>query len=153
MRRQFTLICCLLLVFSLTGCLKTGNNPALAGSPAKEKTLVVAIPKMPFTLNPVISNFFSDSLIYSAVSEPLIKYDIKTMEPAAGIAKSWDVKEGKIFIFHLNENVYFSNGKQCTAYDFKYSYEKYLTPESPASYLLEAVSGANLPGKQQIQRA
>ncbi|PKM47355.1 MAG: hypothetical protein CVV03_03830 [Firmicutes bacterium HGW-Firmicutes-8] len=142
MRRQFTLICCLLLVFSLTGCLKTGNNPALAGSPAKEKTLVVAIPKMPFTLNPVISNFFSDSLIYSAVSEPLIKYAIKTMEPAAGIAKSWDVKEGKIFIFHLNGNVYFSNGKQCTAHDFKYSYEKYLTPESRVSYMLEAISGS-----------
>ena len=151
MKKWFVLLGIFILLSSLTGCFKAGQNAESSVSAVKEKTVTVCVPKLPITLNPIVSNSFFDTLVFSQVSEPLIKFDPKTLEPIAGVAKSWDVKGGRIFTFYLNDNVYFSNGKHCTARDFKYSYEKYLTPESPGSYMLEAILGSRdkLKGKAE----
>lgn len=142
MKKRLVFTCFLIFIFGLTGCLKTGKVPVSNSSAGKEKTFTVAVPKLPITLDPTTAINTYDIIVISQVSEPLIKQDSKTTEPIAGIAKSWDIKDGRIYTFHLNDNVYFSNGKLCTAYDFKYSYEKYLTPEAPASYMLEPILGS-----------
>lgn len=142
MRKYIILIFIFIQSIYFSGCNFAGSNFISSHDQSKEKTITVSVIKLPTTLNPVIASAVWDTLVYSQVSEPLLKYDLKTMEPVAGIAKKWDVKDGKVYTFFLNHDVYFSDGKHCTTHDFKYSYEKYLTPESPYSYLLEGILGA-----------
>jgi len=61
------------------------------------------------------------------------------------IAESWSVSgDGFRYTFHLKEGVKFSNGREATAHDFKYSFERLLRKEtiSPNTWVLDRISGA-----------
>lgn len=108
----------------------------------KEKEFTLTYTVKPNSLDPAQAVDILEQMIINQVSEPLIKYDYKTMEPITGVAKSWDIKDGKTYTFEIREDVQFSNGRNCTAEDVKYSFERILTPDSQVSYLLEPVLGA-----------
>lgn len=48
------------------------------------------------------------------------------------LATSWEQPDDLTYIFHLAENVYFHNGRQMTAEDVKYSFERILDPATGA---------------------
>ena len=61
------------------------------------------------------------------------------------IAARWEVsKDGLVYTFFLRRGVTFSNGREVTAADFKYSFQRLLSPRtlSPNRWVLEAISGA-----------
>jgi peptide/nickel transport system substrate-binding protein/oligopeptide transport system substrate-binding protein len=61
------------------------------------------------------------------------------------IARRWSVSDdGLIYRFHLRPDVNFSNGREVTAGDFKYSIERVLSPgtRSPRTWLFDYVLGA-----------
>ncbi len=67
----------------------------------------------------------------------------REIEPA--IAESFDVSEdGKTWTFNLRSGAKFHNGREITADDFKYSFERVLNPEtrSPKAWMLSIVDGA-----------
>ena len=69
--------------------------------------------------------------------------DGREIEPA--IAESFDVSDdGVVWTFHLREGAKFHNGREITADDFKYSFERVLNPEtrSPKAWMLSIVVGA-----------
>ncbi len=69
--------------------------------------------------------------------------DGREIEPA--IAESFDVSEdGKTWTFNLRSGAKFHNGREITADDFKYSFERVLNPEtrSPKAWMLSIVVGA-----------
>ncbi|GAA3650108.1 ABC transporter substrate-binding protein [Asaccharospora irregularis] len=62
-----------------------------------------------------------------------------------GIAKSWYVKEDNLtWVFNLRKGAKFHNGKEISAEDVKYCYERLLSPKlkSPNSWVLEDIQGA-----------
>jgi oligopeptide transport system substrate-binding protein len=62
-----------------------------------------------------------------------------------GLASSWDITEdGKTYIFHLRNNIKFSNGSTITANDFVYSWIRYLNSRNLSQYnnLLDSVRNA-----------
>jgi oligopeptide transport system substrate-binding protein len=64
---------------------------------------------------------------------------------APACAKSWEVKEnGKVYIFHLRDDVYWSDGKRLTSYDFLYAWQRLLTPSTASQYafFLHNIEGA-----------
>ena len=66
-------------------------------------------------------------------------------EVSPGIAKSWYVEEDHLtWIFNLRKGAKFHNGRELTASDIKYSYERILSPtvKSPNSWFLENIEGA-----------
>ncbi|MCT4607307.1 MAG: ABC transporter substrate-binding protein [Marinisporobacter sp.] len=68
-----------------------------------------------------------------------------TGEITAGIAKSWYIEEDNLtWVFNLRKGAKFHNGKEITAQDIKYTYERLLSPvlKSPNTWLLEQVEGA-----------
>ncbi len=68
-----------------------------------------------------------------------------TGEITPGIAKSWYVKEDSLtWIFNLRKGAKFHNGREITAEDVKYSYERLLSPslKSPNAWILEQIEGA-----------
>jgi len=61
------------------------------------------------------------------------------------IAGSWSVsKDNKTYTFRLRKNVTFSNRREVTAGDFKYSFERVLNPKtkSPNTWVLSKIKGA-----------
>jgi len=61
------------------------------------------------------------------------------------IASSYTLSpDGKTYTFHLRQNAKFSNGRTVTAGDFKYSFERILSPntKSPRTWLFDRIKGA-----------
>ena len=64
----------------------------------------------------------------------LTEFD-KNLKPAPVIAKSWDILEGgKKIIFHLRDDVQWSDGKKVHAQDFEYSWKRLLNPKTASEY-------------------
>jgi ABC-type transport system substrate-binding protein len=66
-------------------------------------------------------------------------------EVSPGIAKSWHLESDNLtWVFVLRKGVKFHNGKEVTAEDIKYSYERILDPryKSPNSWCLDYIDGA-----------
>ncbi|WDC84348.1 ABC transporter substrate-binding protein [Caloramator sp. mosi_1] len=62
-----------------------------------------------------------------------------------GVAKSWYVEEDNLtWIFNLKKGIKFHNGREVTAQDVKYSFERLLSPKlnSPNSWFLFDIEGA-----------
>ncbi len=61
------------------------------------------------------------------------------------IAKDWTASDdGLTYTFYLREDVYFTNGDQVTAEDFKYSWNRALDPElgNPHLFMMDLIKGA-----------
>jgi len=59
----------------------------------------------------------------------------KELKPAPVIAKSWDLLDGgKKLVFHLRDDVKWSDGKSVRAQDFEYSWKRLLDPKTAAEY-------------------
>jgi oligopeptide transport system substrate-binding protein len=64
----------------------------------------------------------------------LTEFD-KNLKPAPMIAKSWDILEGgKKIVFHLRDDVAWSDGKKVRAEDFEYSWKRLLNPKTASEY-------------------
>ena len=64
----------------------------------------------------------------------LAEFD-KELKPAPVIAKSWDILEGgKKIVFHLRDDVQWSDGKKVRAQDFEYSWKRLLNPKTASEY-------------------
>ena len=53
------------------------------------------------------------------------------MRPQPDLAEKWDISpDGKTYTFHLRKGVKFHNGRELTATDVKYTYERIINPET-----------------------
>jgi peptide/nickel transport system substrate-binding protein/oligopeptide transport system substrate-binding protein len=66
--------------------------------------------------------------------------------PQPNLARSWDVSEdGRVYTFHLRDDVAFHNGRALSADDVKYSFERALRPESqsPLTWVFDFIQGSD----------
>jgi oligopeptide transport system substrate-binding protein len=64
----------------------------------------------------------------------LTEFD-KELKPAPVIAKSWEVLErGKKIVFHLRDDVQWTDGQKVRAQDFEYSWKRLLDPKTASQY-------------------
>ena len=64
----------------------------------------------------------------------LTEFD-KQLKPAPVIAKSWDILEGgRKIVFHLRDDVQWSDGQKVRAQDFEYSWKRLLNPKTASEY-------------------
>jgi oligopeptide transport system substrate-binding protein len=99
----------------------------------------------PETLDPQLLNGVSGRRIVSALFEGLTRSEAQTLEPAPGVAQSWDISDdGLRYTFHLRQDSHWSDGVVLSAHDFTYSWRRLLAPETAAryAYLLHGVRGA-----------
>jgi ABC-type transport system substrate-binding protein len=78
-------------------------------------------------------------------------------ELVPGLAESWDISaDGKVYTFHLRKGVLFHNGKELTAEDVVYTFDRMLDPKTKAlnTDILDFVDGAQerLDGKADSTR-
>lgn len=134
----------------LTGC--TTGKPASSGqheSTASESTtLRCALVVEPSTLDPAKVQDQATAEMLIQVFEGLTRFDEKNqLQPA--LAEKWDVSpDGKTYTFHLRSGVKFHNGREMTASDVKYSWERALAPKTESTVSSNYLDG--IIGKQDV---
>lgn len=79
----------------------------------------------------------TDSTSFDVVSNLMVgltQYD-NDLACRPACAASWDVEDGgKRFVFHLRDDVYWTDGRKLTARDFEYAWRRLLDPATAAQY-------------------
>ena len=79
----------------------------------------------------------TDHVSFNVISNLMVgltEFD-KNLKPAPVIAKSWEFQEGgKKIIFHLRDDVQWTDGKKVRAQDFEYSWKRLLDPKTASQY-------------------
>lgn len=128
--------------------IQTVSNSLLSKIESGEKVesvLRTYISETPLNYDPLFAFDTQSAQILYNVHAALLSIS-STGEIIPGIAKSWHVEEDNLtWVFNLRKGAKFHNGREVTAEDVKYSYERLLSPKlnSPNSWFLELVEGAN----------
>jgi oligopeptide transport system substrate-binding protein len=113
------LVCALVVIFYQCGRQSTGE----------EKTLNLSGID-PYTLDPAVVGDITSAEYIMQLFSGLVCLD-DNLEPAPDIAQSWEVsQDGMTYTFYLRQDVSFHDGRQVTAEDFKYSWERACAPQT-----------------------
>ena len=97
------------------------------------------------TLDPTMAVDFHSTGIIDQLFSGLVEYS-PAMEITPDVARTWEILDGgQTYIFHLRDDVRWSDGAPVTARDFEYAWKRALAPVtgSPAASLLYDIKGAN----------
>jgi len=109
-------------------------QPSQTSTGSNQDTLNLA-DNGPITLDPAVAAETSSVLYILQIFSGLVRLD-ENLQIAPDIAERWDESaDGRTFTFHLRQDVKFHDGKPVKASDFKYSWERAL---SPATHSLTA---------------
>jgi oligopeptide transport system substrate-binding protein len=115
---------------------------ATSSKPADVRILNAVEPE---TLDPQQLTSSAGRRIVSALFEGLTRTDAKSLEPAPGVAESWEISDdGLRYSFQLRPDAHWSDGSPLGPRDFVYSWRNLLAPETAAkyAYVLHSVRGA-----------
>lgn len=93
----------------------------------------------PTIINPILTTQSISMALLDLIFNRLVRINSEgEIEP--DLAESWDIStDGLIYTFHLRKGVRFHDGKECTAQDVKFTYDKIIDP------------GVNSPFKEGFQ--
>jgi len=121
--------------------------------PKKEGFLYLRLNTNPTTLDPALVVDVIGASIGAKLFNGLVRFD-RELNLQPDIAEKWEVSEdGKIYTFFLHPGIRFSNGREVTADDVKYSFERVLNPttRSPRTWVFDRIKGAQEFMKNQAQ--
>jgi len=98
----------------------------------------------PSTLDPAFIVDVAGGSISAKLFNGLVGFD-PDASIVPDIAKSYDISpDGRTYTFHIRTGVRFTNGREVTASDFRYSIERVLSPKtrSPRTWLFDRIKGA-----------
>lgn len=117
----------LLGIILISSMLITGCKAKTSSAPSGSEVLNLA-GSDPTTLDPAVASEANSDQYIREIFSGLLKLNEK-MQPVGDIAQSWDVSsDGLTYTFHLRHDVKFQNGRQLTAQDVKYSWERAANP-------------------------
>ncbi len=137
---KFTLLGALLCVLVT---LPLATNCVPSATPSREKGVLNLWDSGPMTLDPAISSEMTSHTYVMQIFSGLVRLGDNLM-PAPDIAESWQRSDdGKTYTFYLRRGIKFHDGKEVTAHDFKYSWNRACHPETgsqtAATYLGDIV--------------
>ncbi len=121
--------------------------------PKKEGFLYLRLNANPTTLDPALIVDVIGASIGAKLFNGLVRFD-QNLHLRPDIAEKWEVSpDGKTYTFFLHPGVHFSNGREVTADDVKYSFERVLNPatRSPRTWVFDRIEGAQEFMKNQAQ--
>jgi peptide/nickel transport system substrate-binding protein/oligopeptide transport system substrate-binding protein len=122
-----------------------GHGCAEPASQHGGDTLRYRLSSDPSTLDPAHSTSTDSAVVVLKVFEGLVRYEPETLEIVPAVAERFDVSsDGLTYTFRLRRGVRFHNGREVTAEDFRYSFERVLDPRtrSERGWVLEEIDGA-----------
>ena len=115
----------------------------LLSSALAQTTLNVNLTQDPFIIDPT-ANWLYD--VPTNMFVPLVEYDYVESEVVPAGATSWDVSaDGRTWTFDIRRNWNWSNGNPITAYDYEYTFQTIVNPETlaPTSWRLFIIENAS----------
>ncbi|MFN4150913.1 MAG: ABC transporter substrate-binding protein, partial [Candidatus Sericytochromatia bacterium] len=108
---------------------------SFASSP-KDTTYRMSIPRYVNNLDPIYSDDPNVANVVKNIYSTLVTY--RTEKNAVGqsysdivplIVEDWNISsDRKVYNFKIKKNIYFHNGRKCTAYDVKHTFERLANP-------------------------
>jgi len=98
----------------------------------------------PTTLDPALITDVQGGGIAAKIFNGLVRFN-ENLDVVPDIAGSWTLsRDARTYTFHLKKNVTFSSGRNVTAEDFRYSFERVLTPgtKAPLTWVVDKIQGA-----------
>lgn len=144
----FLLVVSALIVFLNLGCGGTSSS----GFTKENHVLIYPIPNDPTTIDPAAVEDGDTIDVLHLVFEGLVTWNTNT-EPVPNLADHWDISEdGMTYTFHLKRGVKFHSGREMTANDVKYSWDRAARPEvlSPTAgdYMVDIVGFDEVKNKE-----
>jgi ABC-type oligopeptide transport system substrate-binding subunit/class 3 adenylate cyclase/tetratricopeptide (TPR) repeat protein len=106
----------------------------------------------PLSLDPTISYTAHDQFIICQLFTGLVELTPE-LDIVPALASSWDLlDDGRSYIFHLRDDVHWSDGEVVTAKDFEYAWMRLLNPatRSPIAELLYDIKGSRAFHRREI---
>ena len=121
----------------------TAASSAAAGSPKQGGSIIIGTLGEASGINPIVANQSEDLFRCKLLFDQFVRIDPKTLKPAPGIAKSWDINNLTL-TFHLQDNAKFSDGSDLTADDIVFTITAILAKAtaSPNQTRLTSIQGA-----------
>lgn len=107
----------------------------------------------PLAIDPINVQSSAGFEVAKELFDGLVDYDPRNMALVGAVAKSWSGNpEATVFTFHLKHGVKFHNGREVTAKDFKYAWERVAAKKSRSdvAYHLAPIKGFS---KMQMGKA
>jgi oligopeptide transport system substrate-binding protein len=132
----------------LAGLLISGCSQDDGGTIATSEGVLTLYGIDPWTLDPAITGDATSHAYVVQIFSGLVRLG-DDLEPVPDIAEWWEMSpDGTTYTFHLLEDVFFHDGRQVTAEDFKYSWERACAPETgsqtAATYLGDIVGAEDV---------
>ncbi len=131
------------VIILLLSCYLFGISAASA-TPKTGGTYRFPLSTDPPTLDPAQITDTTSHSVASEIFNGLVTYD-ETLQIAPDLAERWELSPDKrTYTFYLKKGVKFHNGRECTAHDFRYSFERVLNPatRSPRTGFIDRLKGA-----------
>lgn len=132
-----------LIILAVTGGCGPRETPAEKA--LATGTLLLGNAAEPSDLDPQLMTAYTDGNIMMALFEGLTALDEQSLEAVPSSAERWEVSpDGLTWIFHLRENLRWSNGEPLVAGDFVATWRRLVSPAIAAdnAYLLYPVKNA-----------
>jgi peptide/nickel transport system substrate-binding protein/oligopeptide transport system substrate-binding protein len=127
------------LVLFAVGC---GRGPDSGG--VDRNVLHLSIGPDPASMDPIqaVDVYRGQLVVY--LYDGLVRFQEGGLKP--NLAKTWDVSDdGRVYTFHLRDDVTFHNGRKFNAEDVRYSFERALRPgnQSPLTWVFDFIEGSD----------
>jgi len=143
MKKKSYVVWLIILSMLLMSCTSTDADVGAETERVIREDLIVALDAPLSTLEPTAIMGVSSVIMLQSFYDTLIKLD-ENLEPVPSVAKSWEVSDdGLEYIFHLNENIEFTNGEKLTSEDVVFSFQRLLA-EPIGMFYGQYISGAEV---------
>jgi ABC-type transport system substrate-binding protein len=98
----------------------------------------------PTTLDPALIVDVSGAVIAAKLFNGLVRFN-EALDIVPDAARTWTLSpDGRTYTFRLRRGMTFSNGREMTAGDFRFSFDRVLRPatRSPITWVLDRIEGA-----------
>ncbi|HDQ15061.1 MAG TPA: ABC transporter substrate-binding protein [Sediminispirochaeta sp.] len=119
----------MMVLIALPGAFAGGQAEDSDEKAPAEKVLTIGVDQEAVGLDPHIVTAFSSMRRIDLLYNRLVRLD-ENLKVVPDLAESWEIPDNLTYIFHLKQGVKFHNGRELTAEDVKYSFERILDPET-----------------------
>jgi ABC-type transport system substrate-binding protein len=143
MRKIFVVILLSIAALMLFACQGGVKEVDEGGSvAANDGILQLALASQIQTVDPAYAQSDAELLLIDLVYSRLV--EIKNGQVSPDLAESWETSaDGLTYTFNLRQGVLFHNGKEMTADDVKFSFERILRLATPTYYIFDNIKGAS----------
>ena len=139
MSKKIAILLAVLLVFSMVlvscGPTENGGDETPEALSAKHGGVLRSAYYAPNNLDPAFFGTVADDWIGKQWGDFMVYVDEQNVpDPTRSIAESWEAdEEAKLWTFYLRQNVVFHDGKEMTAGDVKFTFDRLRDPEVGAA--------------------